>query len=164
MIFPNRESVETRSNVLSMCLQPDEGIHLRFEAKVPDTIADTRSVNMDYHYSDEFGPNALPEAYERLLLDVINGDASLFTRADQTELSWELFDPIIQGWQEDIHSPVHEYKPGSWGPVQSAEFLGKNRHKWIQICGEHCRDGNGETTDNGKKLPGMAIKNYRSII
>ena len=65
MIFPNNKSLEAPANLLSMCLQPDEGIHLRFETKVPDTIAETRSVDMDYHYSEEFGPNALPEAYER---------------------------------------------------------------------------------------------------
>ena len=99
MIFANCEVCETPSNLFSLRLQPDEGIHLRFEAKVPDTLAETRSVNMDYHYQDEFGPNALPEAYERLLLDVLNGDASLFTRADQTEISWELFDPILEGWE-----------------------------------------------------------------
>jgi glucose-6-phosphate 1-dehydrogenase len=145
MIFPNHENVETRSNLLSMCLQPDEGIHLRFEAKVPDTIAETRSVNMDYHYSDEFGPNALPEAYERLLLDVLNDDASLFTRADQTELSWELFDPILHGWNTTAESPLCLYEPGSWGPQQSADFLATSRHKWVQICGDHCKSCHPES-------------------
>ena len=61
-------------------------------------------------------PNAIPEAYERLLLDVINGDASLFTRADQTEISWDLFDPILDSWQDPAVSPLQEYEPGSWGP------------------------------------------------
>jgi glucose-6-phosphate 1-dehydrogenase len=140
MIFQNRESLETSSNLLSMCLQPDEGIHLRFEAKVPDTIAETRSVNMEYHYSDTFGPNALPEAYERLLLDVLNGDASLFTRADQTELSWELFDPILAGWESPEAPPLEQYKPGSWGPIKSDQFLAASGHQWLQICGEHCHE------------------------
>jgi glucose-6-phosphate 1-dehydrogenase len=123
-----------------MCLQPDEGIHLRFETKVPDTIAETRSVDMDYHYSEEFGPNALPEAYERLLLDVVNGDASLFTRSDQTELSWDLFDPILESWQDPAVSPLQEYEPGCWGPAVVDEFIGSTGHNWVQICGEHCRD------------------------
>jgi glucose-6-phosphate 1-dehydrogenase len=140
MIFPNRPNVEPPSNLFSMCLQPDEGIHLRFEAKVPDTIAETRSVHMDYHYQEEFGPNALPEAYERLLLDVINGDASLFTRADQTELSWELFDSILKGWDLPTAPPLHTYVPGSWGPEQSAQFLAAAGHQWVQICGEDCPD------------------------
>lgn len=140
MIFPNRSDVEPPSNLFSMCLQPDEGIHLRFEAKVPDTISETRSVHMDYHYQEEFGPNALPEAYERLLLDVINGDASLFTRADQTELSWELFDSILNGWELESAPPLCEYEPGSWGPKESTEFLAAAGHQWVQICGEDCRE------------------------
>ena len=140
MIFPMNGDLEGSSNMLSMCLQPDEGIHLRFEAKVPDTVAQTRSVNMNYHYRDEFGPQSIPEAYERLLLDVISGDASLYTRADQTELSWELFDPIINGWQDPSTPPPLEYEPGSWGPAQSHQFLAANGRHWEQVCGEHCHD------------------------
>jgi len=147
MIFPNHKRVEAPSNLLSMCLQPDEGIHLRFEAKVPDTIAETRSVNMDYHYRDEFGPNAIPEAYERLLLDVITGDASLFTRADQTELSWDLIDPILEAWKDPEISPLQEYAPGSWGPQTSDEFIASTGNKWVQTCGEHCRDGQAIKSD-----------------
>jgi len=147
MIFPNHKRVEAPSNLLSMCLQPDEGIHLRFEAKVPDTIAETRSVNMDYHYRDEFGPNAIPEAYERLLLDVITGDASLFTRADQTELSSNLIDPILEAWKDPEISPLQEYAPGSWGPQTSDEFIASTGNKWVQTCGEHCRDGQAIKSD-----------------
>ena len=141
MIFSSEKKLEAPSNMLSMCLQPDEGILLRFEAKVPDTVAETRSVDMDYHYRDEFGPNAIPEAYERLLLDVINGDASLFTRADQTEISWDLFDPILESWQDPAVSPLQKYSPGSWGPAVADQFIASTGHKWVQICGEHCRDG-----------------------
>ena len=108
-IFPMASDFNASSNLLSLCLQPDEGIHLRFEAKVPGTVADTRSVNMDFQYRDEFGPNSLPDAYERLLLDVSTGDASLFTRADQTELSWQLIDPILQGWQGPSAPPLSIY-------------------------------------------------------
>jgi glucose-6-phosphate 1-dehydrogenase len=140
MIFASEKRLEAPSNILSMCLQPDEGILLRFEAKVPDTIAETRSVDMDYHYRDEFGPNAIPEAYERLLLDVINGDASLFTRADQTEISWDLFDPILASWQDPAVSPLQKYDPGSWGPAVADQFIASTGHKWVQMCGEHCRD------------------------
>ncbi len=143
MIFPMNGDLEGSSNMLSMCLQPDEGIHLRFEAKVPDTVAQTRSVNMNYHYRDEFGPQSIPEAYERLLLDVISGDASLYTRADQTELSWELFDPIINGWLDYSAPPPLEYKPGSWGPAQSHQFLAADGRQWEQVCGEGCHDSQG---------------------
>ena len=138
MIFPNRTSLSSPANIFSMCLQPDEGLHLQFEVKVPDTLAETKSVNMDYHYREEFGPNALPEAYERLLLDVLNGDASLFTRADQTELSWELFDPILNAWEGPEAPDLSIYEPGSWGPEASEQLLAVNQHQWIQNCGDHC--------------------------
>jgi glucose-6-phosphate 1-dehydrogenase len=138
MIFPNRTCLEAPANLFSMSLQPDEGIHIQFEAKVPDTLAETKSVRMDYHYRDEFGPQALPEAYERLLLDVINGDASLFTRADQTELSWELIDPILKGWQSPDSPPLSFYQPGQWGPVESDQLLAVGGHRWMQIADDTC--------------------------
>lgn len=138
MIFPNRTCLEAPSNLFSMSLQPDEGIHIQFEAKVPDTLADTKSVRMDYHYRDEFGSSPLPEAYERLLLDVINGDASLFTRADQTELSWELIDPILQVWQSPDAPPLSFYDPGDWGPIESNQLLDTAGHRWMQIGDDNC--------------------------
>lgn len=144
MIFPKAGNLEGRANLLSMCLQPDEGIHLRFETKVPDTVAETRSVNMTYHYSDEYDQSAIPEAYERLLLDVITGDPSLFTRADQAELSWALFDPIIAAW-EDPASPAPEvYEPGSWGPGCSDGMLRSAGCHWQPVC-------DGHTDEHGAK-------------
>jgi glucose-6-phosphate 1-dehydrogenase len=139
-IFPMEDVFEASSNLLSMCLQPDEGMHLQFEAKVPGTIAETRSVDMDFHYSDEFGPNALPDAYERLLLDVTLGDASLFTRADQTEHTWQLIDPILAGWEDPDAPPPAIYEPGSWGPDESTHLLGKDQCQWLQICGNHIKE------------------------
>ena len=82
-----------------MCLQPDEGIHQRFEVKVPDSVQDTRSVDMEFHYASSFGDAAIPDAYERLLEDALKGDASLFTRADGIEAEWHIVDPIVTGWQ-----------------------------------------------------------------
>ena len=140
LIFPMRKDFDISSNLLSMCLQPDEGLHLRFEAKVPGTVDDTRSVNMDFNYRDEFGSSSLPDAYERLLLDVSTGDASLFTRADQTELSWQLIDPILRGWESPAAPPLSIYEPGSWGPDESVRLLDQDRCEWIQICGEHSRE------------------------
>ena len=139
-IFPLPDEFNPSSNLLSMCLQPNEGIHLRFEAKVPGTQADTRSVDMDFKYRDEFGPNSLPDAYERLLLDVSTGDASLFTRADQTELSWQLFDPILQGWESSYAPALSIYEPGTWGPDESVRLLGQDQCEWLQICGDQCQD------------------------
>lgn len=138
MIFPNRTCLEAPSNLFAMSLQPDEGIHIQFEAKVPDTLAVTKSVQMDYHYRNEFGSQPLPEAYQRLLLDVINGDASLFTRADQTELSWELIDPILKGWQSPDAPPLNFYEPGQWGPIESNQLLASTGHRWMQISDDNC--------------------------
>ncbi|HJS17501.1 MAG TPA: glucose-6-phosphate dehydrogenase, partial [Anaerolineales bacterium] len=96
MLFPSDGGM--MPNVLVLYLQPDEGIHWRFEAKAPDTVAELRSVDMEFHYEEAFGKTALPDAYERLLLDTMTGDASLFTRADEVETAWGIIDPIIQAW------------------------------------------------------------------
>src|SRR4029450_978496 len=93
---------EFTPNVLSLCIQPDEGIHLRFDTKVPDTVAEMRSVDMMFHYEDPFGPSRIPDAYERLLLDVLLGDATLFIRDDAIELSWRLIDPILRVWESTV--------------------------------------------------------------
>ncbi len=130
---PNRE---LRSNYLALCLQPHEGIHQRFEAKVPDTTAEMRSVNMDFHYDEAFGENAIPEAYERLLLNALEGDATLFTRSDGIEAAWRTIDPILQVWETAV-TPLANYEPGSWGPKEADEMLKKNGRKWRYSCAPH---------------------------
>jgi glucose-6-phosphate 1-dehydrogenase len=128
LLFPNAENHLT-PNMLVLYLQPDEGMHLRFEAKVPDTVSKMRSVDMEFHYKDSFGETAIPEAYERLLLDTITGDASLFTRADEVETAWGLIDPILQGW-ETQSQPLAFYESGSWGPSEADELLAKEKRMW----------------------------------
>jgi glucose-6-phosphate 1-dehydrogenase len=133
VMFPLPPGYTIKSNMLAVRVQPDEGIHLRFEAKIPDTAADMRSVNMDFRYADSFGSCAIPEAYERLLYDALNGDASLFTRSDGIEKQWQLIDPIVRGW-ESKHAPqLAFYKKGSWGPDESDEFLAQDGRQWIQV-------------------------------
>ncbi len=124
-------------NAISICIQPDEGIHLKFETKVPDAPRDSRSVDMDFHYRDYFGDEKLPDAYERLLLDALKGDASLFARSDEIELAWRLIDPVIQHTQSNNAPPVASYKPGSWGPTESDDLLARNSHVWRLGCGNH---------------------------
>jgi glucose-6-phosphate 1-dehydrogenase len=128
LLFPNAKEHMT-PNMLVLYLQPDEGIHLRFEAKVPDTVARMRSVDMEFHYADSFGKTAIPESYERLLLDALNGDASLFTRADEVETAWALIDPIIEAWESQKKPPAF-YQPGSWGPREADELLATDKRKW----------------------------------
>jgi glucose-6-phosphate 1-dehydrogenase len=130
LLFPKAQDHMT-PNMLVLYLQPDEGIHLRFEAKVPDTVAQMRSVDMEFHYADSFGKTAIPEAYERLLLDVLTGDASLFTRADEVETAWGIIDPILQAWEApSSNQPLAVYESGSWGPKEADELLARDNRKW----------------------------------
>ncbi len=129
------EDQEIRPNILSMCIQPNEGIHLRFETKVPDTINNSRSVEMDFKYKTYFGDD-LPEAYERLLLDAIKGDATLFTRSDTIESSWKIIDHILAGWESADAPPLANYPKGSWGPLDADIMLGKDGRRWRLECGK----------------------------
>ena len=124
-------------NILSLHIQPDEGIHLKFETKVPDAAYDTRSVDMEFHYRHSFGAEPLPEAYERLLLDALNGDASLFTRSDEIEMAWTLIDPIRQGWLDPHTPPPLPYQPGTWGPDEAEAFIQRDGRRWLVTGGEH---------------------------
>ncbi len=133
VMFPLQVGEQIHPNVISMCIQPDEGIHLRFEAKVPDTQADMRSVDMDFHYKESFGEVMIPEAYERLLMNAINGDAALFTRADGIEAAWRIVDPLLQVC-ESGRIPTAKYKKGSWGPVEADELMAREGRAWQFGC------------------------------
>jgi glucose-6-phosphate 1-dehydrogenase len=137
LMFPLPPGEGITPNVLSLCLQPDEGVHLRFEAKGPGTGMRTRSVDMEFHYVEDFGASALPAAYERLLLDALQGDASLFARADEIELAWGLIDPILADWERPDAPPLAFYEPGSWGPSEADDFLARDGRAWYHGCGGH---------------------------
>ncbi len=124
-------------NILSLCIQPDEGIHLQFQAKVPDSLSEMRHVDMTFHYADSFDDRAIPEAYERLLMDALGGDASLFTREDEVMLSWRLIDSVLQGWQMADAPPLATYVKGSWGPDAADALLAGEDRVWRVACGDH---------------------------
>jgi glucose-6-phosphate 1-dehydrogenase len=90
---------------------------------------------MAFSYKQTFGENAIPEAYERLLLDALNGDASLFVRSDGIERSWQIIDPIIAGWQSAAAPLLVTYARGSWGPEAADQLLARENHHWRQYCG-----------------------------
>lgn len=137
VMFPLPEGYKLTPNFISICIQPDEGIHLRFETKVPDSQQGTRSVDMDFHFRDSFGEEPLPDAYERLLLDALIGDPSLFTRSDEIEAAWGLIDPLLKAWEQEPEvSPVYTYEIGSWGPDQADEFIQGDGFTWRMGC-EH---------------------------
>ncbi len=134
VMFPLPPGRKINPNRLILCIQPDEGIQLRFEAKQPDTIAEMRNVDMIFDYAKSFGATSVPDAYERLLLDILQGDGSLFTRNDAIELSWGFIDPIIKGWQTLNLPPLVIYPQGSWGPKEADKFIARDHIKWIHGC------------------------------
>jgi glucose-6-phosphate 1-dehydrogenase len=127
-------------NILSICIQPDEGIHLSFDAKVPDSSREIRAVDMNFHYRTSF-EGVLPDAYERLLLDALKGDASLFTRSDSIEVCWRLVDPVIQGWERRNTLPLLSYPRGGWGPPAAGELIARDGRAWHRMCLEHSEKG-----------------------
>ena len=132
MLFPLAEDEDIPANTLAIFVQPDEGFHLEFQTKTPDAGLQLRKVELEFHYQAAFGRQALPDAYERLLLDALNGDASLFTRADEIEQAWSVVDPIIVGFNGLEAPPLHFYPPGAWGPEASDAFLAADGRAWLQ--------------------------------
>jgi glucose-6-phosphate 1-dehydrogenase len=131
VMFPLPPGDAIAPNILNLCIQPDEGIHFTFEAKVPDTVANMQTVNMDFQYDER----AIPEAYERLLLDALAGDASLFTRSDGIEAAWRFIDPIIAGWQGENAPPLAVYKRDSPGPEAAEALVREHDTTWHSGCG-----------------------------
>lgn len=138
LLFYMSDEMMAVPNTLSICIQPHEGIHIRFQAKEPGTDQEMQSVEMIFHYDDWF-EEPLPDAYERLLMDAVEGDPSLFTRSDGIEASWRLIDPIIDGWQSGNGPPLATYKLGSWGPQEADMLLARDDRVWIEGCGGHRR-------------------------
>ncbi len=115
-------------NVLAVRVQPDEGIALRFISKEPGQQTILRDVAMDFRYGTTFGSNT-PEAYERLLLDAMRGDATLFTRRDEIEEQWAFIDPVLESWAREGQPPPL-YAAGSWGPEQADDVLARDGRRW----------------------------------
>jgi glucose-6-phosphate 1-dehydrogenase len=134
LLFQPETKHSITPNAVSLCLQPDEGTHIQFQAKVPGAGMDTRPVSMEFHYEDGFGDRALPDAYERLLLDALQGDASLFARADEVELAWGLIDPVLQRWSHDGADAVVTYEPGTWGPEEADALPESSGASWQLGC------------------------------
>jgi glucose-6-phosphate 1-dehydrogenase len=125
-------SSEPDPNLLAIRIQPDEGIMLRFGAKVPGLGLDVRSVNMDFTYGSAFSVDS-PDAYETLILDALLGDASLFTRADEVEGAWAIVTPIIEEWANEPPPELPNYEAGTWGPEAADGLLGRDGRRWRRI-------------------------------
>lgn len=125
-----RDDSPTHPNSLILRIQPDEGITLRFDAKLPGPDLTVRPVNMDFRYGTSFGKRPA-DAYERLLLDAMLGDSTLFARGDSLEVSWQWLSPILEEWQKPTDQ-LSVYEAGSWGPKESDEFMERDGRRWRQ--------------------------------
>ncbi|MFJ3790778.1 glucose-6-phosphate dehydrogenase [Kitasatospora sp. NPDC090091] len=125
--FDSYATEELGQNALVIRVQPDEGVTVRFGSKVPGTSFEVRDVTMDFAYGESFTESS-PEAYERLILDVLLGDANLFPRHQEVELSWRILDPIEEYW--DAHGKPAQYAAGTWGPVEADEMLARDGRSW----------------------------------
>jgi glucose-6-phosphate 1-dehydrogenase len=124
LLFPQKEVLSR--NHLTLCIQPNEGIHLKFATKTPGAGMQTAPVDMEFFYANQFGHTALPEAYERLLLDAMQGDASLFTRADEIELAWQFIDQLTK----EPYLQPYLYSVGSVGPTAADVLLANQDSEW----------------------------------
>ncbi|MFB9684166.1 glucose-6-phosphate dehydrogenase [Amycolatopsis plumensis] len=125
--FDSTSTEELGQNALVIRVQPDEGITLRFGSKVPGTTMEVRDVTMDFGYGHAFTESS-PEAYERLILDVLLGEPSLFPVNEEVELSWKILDPILDHWAKE--GAPEQYAPGTWGPASADEMLERTGRKW----------------------------------
>ncbi|WP_405013583.1 glucose-6-phosphate dehydrogenase [Kitasatospora sp. NBC_01539] len=125
--FDSYATEELGQNALVIRVQPDEGVTVRFGSKVPGTALEVRDVTMDFAYGESFTESS-PEAYERLILDVLLGDANLFPRHQEVELSWQILDPVEKYW--DTHGKPAQYPSGTWGPAEADEMLARDGRSW----------------------------------
>jgi glucose-6-phosphate 1-dehydrogenase len=132
LLFRGTGADQMAPNVLSLRIQPNEGISLLFSAKVPGQEMRLRTVNMDFLYGSSFGVEP-PEAYERLLLDCMYGDSTLFTRIDETEQAWQLVDAIERGWAKMPASSIPQYEPGTWGPKEADALIERDGRTWRRL-------------------------------
>jgi len=120
-------------NKLIIQIQPDEGIQLHFQTKVPDAGMTLSTANLDFRFAQEF-TGVMPDAYQRLLLDAMNGDASLFSRSDEVETAWGIIDPIHAAWQSPAAPPLDLYPKGHWGPDSCDEWMRAQGRQWFDVC------------------------------
>jgi glucose-6-phosphate 1-dehydrogenase len=138
-LFTQKEGC-TGCNQLILRIQPDEGILLKFGMKIPGAGFNVKNVNMDFHYSD-LSTEHIPEAYERLLYDCMNGDSTLYTRSDAVLTAWKFLDPVIIEWENNPDIPVYGYPAGTWGPDKADDLIEEPGITWRYPCKNLADDG-----------------------
>jgi len=133
MLFPGGPRGVQGGNRLVIQVQPAEGIQLHFQTKIPDAGMKLRLTDLDFSYQREFR-GVMPEAYQRLLLDAMQGDASLFARADEVEAAWKVIDPILKAWKDTGQPKIQTYEPGLWGPEEATAWIQAQGREWFDVC------------------------------
>ncbi len=134
IMFAPRDAGPLSPNALSMCIQPDEGVHLKFEVKVPGQGFTMRSTDMTFHYGTAFRGKRIPDAYERLLQDALEGDSSLFISKAHIEEAWRVVAPLLEAWEGRSDAALHLYERGSWGPKAADDLLKRDGRAWLRMC------------------------------
>ena len=129
ILFSDDDKFNIAPNTMVIRIQPDEGVTMVMNSKVPGLETRTQPVKMHFRYATTFGSNT-PEAYERLILDAMVGDSTLFIRGDETEASWKLVTPVLEHWKQSGVKGLEEYAAGSWGPEASERMLQERGHQW----------------------------------
>jgi glucose-6-phosphate 1-dehydrogenase len=133
MLFTSSRRKHLDSNRLVIQIQPAEGLQLHFQTKVPDAGMQLRLTDLDFRFQQKFAA-AMPDAYQRLLLDAMTGDASLFARSDEVELAWGIIDPILAAWRSPAAPPLEQYEVGQWGPDASTQWMQSQGREWFDVC------------------------------
>ena len=140
-IFSKDEMVFNDNNQLIIRIQPDEGLLLKFGMKIPGAGFEVKDVGMDFHYTDLTDAH-VPAAYERLLLDVIKGDATLYARGDSVEEAWRFVAPILDAWKNNPKIKIHGYPAGTWGPTVVSKLIESDELTWRNPCSNLTADDN----------------------
>jgi glucose-6-phosphate 1-dehydrogenase len=133
LLFGSHGHRELDANRLVIQIQPAEGIQLHFQTKVPDAGMKMRMTDLDFRFDREFSRSP-PDAYQRLLLDAVAGDASLFARSDEVELAWGIIDPILEAWASPAAPPLQLYPEQEWGPRCSVDWMRSQGREWFDVC------------------------------
>jgi glucose-6-phosphate 1-dehydrogenase len=133
MVFGGGRESQPTANRLVIQIQPAEGIQVHFQSKVPDQGMTLRTSELDFRF-DTNNNKSMPDAYQRLLNDVMIGDASLFARSDEVELAWKIIDPLIEAWHGPQGPAMHTYPVGGWGPMASTDWMNDQNRCWFDVC------------------------------
>ena len=133
MLFDDGPRKHVEANRLVIQVQPAEGIQLHFQSKVPDAGMRLKLSNLDFRFQQDL-TQQLPDSYQRLLLDAMTGDASLFARSDEVELAWRIIDPVLAAWQSPAAPKLKSYPAGEWGPESASEWIARDGRSWFDVC------------------------------